>query len=372
MSTALPPKSSQQIIIDPHVAQRLEGTILPDGWRLKERMRKLPLGPDETGGNFSVGYIGEKDGRTAFVKVFDLGGALWKNSGNIMKAMMMLGQNHQYECQLLDICSAANLDRIVRVISRGQADINVGNGHVTPIPYIVFEYADKDIRKALAKTNAIEDAWRLRMLHEVAVGLQQLHGKQIAHQDIKPSNILIFEHGDIGAKIADLGRASRNDGSHAAHDGLAIAGDPSYAPPEQAYGVQAIEWHDRREGCDLYHLGSLLAFVFTGVTPNTFYMRLPEEVRPSAWRGTWAGSYAGVVDLISAAFADYLRSIKPDLPSWAADDLIVVIGQMCDPDYMRRGDPDARRQVGSPIGLDRFISRLNELATKAKVKTKAA
>jgi len=360
-----------QIVIDPQIAQRLAGVILPDGWVIKEKMRKLPVGPDETGGNFSVGYIGEKEGKIAFIKVFDLGAALWRNSGNIMKAMMMLGRDHQYECQLLDICSSANLDRIVKVLSRGQADIQIGNGQATPIPYIVFEYAEKDIRKALTKTAAIEDAWRLRMLHHVAVGLQQLHSKNIAHQDLKPSNVLIFEDKEVGAKIGDLGRASRNDGSTAGHDGDTIAGDPSYAPPEQAYGVRAEEWRDRREGCDLYHLGALLAFVFTGVTPNTFYMRLPPEVRPSIWRGNWGGAYADILPLLNAAFADYLKSIKPDLPIWAADELIQMIGNMCDPDHMRRGDPDARSQAGKPIGLDRFITKLNLLATNALVKSKA-
>ena len=86
---AVPPiNPTSAIVIDPHIAHRLEGLTLPDGWLLKERTRKLPLGPEETGGNFSVGYLAEKDGQTAFVKVFDLGGALWQNSGNIMKAMI--------------------------------------------------------------------------------------------------------------------------------------------------------------------------------------------------------------------------------------------------------------------------------------------
>src|SRR5579859_1957573 len=253
--------SSQAFVFDPSIAHNLVGTMLPDGWLLTEKARQGFVGPDETGGHFSVGYIAEKDGKQAFVKVFDLGGALMQNAGNVMQAMMMLGQNHQYECQLLDICNAAHLDRIVQVLGRGQASITTSQGLSTPIPYIIFERAASDIRRALHKANVIEDAWRLTMLHHVAVGVQQLHGQQIAHQDIKPSNVLIFESGGESAKLADLGRASRNDGLSAAHDSLAIAGDFNYAPPEQAYGVFAPEWRDRREGCDLYHLGALLAFV---------------------------------------------------------------------------------------------------------------
>lgn len=325
------------IEIDPHIAHKLEGMTTPCGWRLKDKVRKDMPTPDETGGNFSVGYLAEKDGETAFVKVFDLGAALWRNSHNIMKAMMMLGQDHQYECQLLEICRAAKLDRVVQVISQGQADVEVDQGLATPIPYIVFEYAEHDIKRALQKTSAIEDAWRLRMLHNVAVGLQQLHTDNIAHQDFKPSNVLVFEKDDIGAKIADLGRASRNDGSHARHDGNNIAGDPQYAPPEQAYGIRAVEWRDRNEGCDVYHLGALLAFIFTGITPNSYYARLPDEIRPVIWRGNWKGTYEEVIHNIQAAFAEYLDAIRLDLPAWAADDLITMIGEMCDPDYMKSG-----------------------------------
>jgi hypothetical protein len=119
------PPAPSPIVIDPLIAHKLAGVTLPCGWVLKDKLRKGPAAADETGGNFSVGYLAEKDGNTAFVKVFDLGGALWRNSQNIMKAMMMLGQDHQYECQLLEICRAARLDRIVQVISQGQADVVV-------------------------------------------------------------------------------------------------------------------------------------------------------------------------------------------------------------------------------------------------------
>jgi eukaryotic-like serine/threonine-protein kinase len=368
------PKPSQPsaIAFDPNVAHNLVDTVLPDGWRLIRKTRASGFNPDESGGNFSVGYIGERNGKEAFVKVFDLGGVLVRHAGNIMKAMMRLGQEHQYECQLLDICQASKLDRVVSVLARGQVDIPGPNGLATPVPYIVFEKADCDIRKALAKTDAIEDAWRFKMLHHVAVGLSQLHGKQIAHQDLKPSNVLIFDSTNEGAKIGDLGRASRNDGTRAGHDGLTFAGDGNYAPPEQAYGVVAPEWRDRREGCDVYHLGCLAAFVFTGVTPNAHYLRLPEEIRPRVWGGTWTGTYDEVVPFISAAFADYLQRVKHDFPAWAAEELVMIVRQMCDPYFERRGDPEARSQVGSPLGLDRFVSRFDRLAKSAQVKAKAA
>jgi serine/threonine protein kinase len=44
--------------------------------------------------------------------------------------------------------------------------------------------------------------------HHVATGLQQLHFSEIAHQDVKPANILVTENQT--AKIGDMGRAHRH------------------------------------------------------------------------------------------------------------------------------------------------------------------
>ena len=63
-----------------------------------------------------------------------------------------------------------------------------------------------------------------RTLHHIAVGLQQLHGEGIAHQDLKPSNVLFFE--TFGAKLADLGCADtlKNPAS-SPHGHWGITGD---------------------------------------------------------------------------------------------------------------------------------------------------
>lgn len=367
-SPALPPGG---LFFDPTVAHNLVGQALPNGWVVTRKLRTGPGAADETGGHFSVGYVAERDKREAFVKVFDLATALAVDMSNIMAAMAKIAQDHQYESNLLDLCNSAGLDRIVTVLDRGQAMIAAPGGFPTPLPYIVFELANGDIRKTLAKSTAIEEAWLFRMLHQVAVGLQQLHGQAIAHQDLKPSNILTFD--EAGAKIADLGRASRNDGRGGMpHDGLTIAGALAYAPPEQAYGVQATEWRDRREGCDLYHLGCLIAFVFTGTTPNEAYLGLPEAIRPPTWGGKWNDSYEAVYPQISATFAAYLAEMKADLPGWAADRIISLVADLCNPDYLRRGDPTARGQADAPLGIDRFISRLDRLAHDAKVQAKKA
>jgi len=362
-----------QFLFDTTAAHQLEGTELPNGWKIIRKTRTGQQDPDGTGGHFSVGYEAERAGKKGFVKVFDLGGALRHHANNVMNALASMSINHQYETSLLKVCEQASLDRVVKVLAQDQVMIPAASGMTIPLPYIIFEMADGgDLRKAVARTNAIDDAWRLRTLHQVAVGLQQLHGVSIAHQDVKPSNVLMFDNEGVGAKLGDLGRASIK-GGNASHDGGAIAGAIQYAPPEQAYGVRAAEeWRDRRESCDLYHLGCLISFAFTGGTPNEAYASLPATILPPIWGGSWTGTYDMVYPHISGVFAAYLNRIGQDFPAWGADDLVSLVAQLCNPDYRTRGAPEARVTAGSPLGLNRFITRLDVLANKATIKAKSA
>ena len=360
------------IFFDPTITSKLEGTTLSSGWVLLEKARKNgdvdKYG--HSGGNFSVGYIAQKGVERGFVKVLDFGRAFTEQSGNIMGAMASISKDHNFECNLLKICDDAKLDRIVRVLDRGEDYVDTPSGFKMPIAFIIFEIADGDIRKAVRCANATEVAWKLQMLHNVAVGLQQLHGQQIAHQDLKPSNVLTFDESGQGAKIADLGRSLRK-GMDADHDRLDFAADPQYAPPEQVYGIRAETWRDRREGCDLYQLGSLISFLFTSTTPNIYYrMNLPLEILPAKWNGTWVGSYDEVLPHLTAALAGFLEEIRSELPEWMSEDMVSLIHQMCDPVYGQRGDPAARQQVGKPIGMDRFISRLDILAKRAPIEAR--
>lgn len=366
-----PAASPGGISFDIGIAHNLEGQKL-GRWQLVKRARLPVPSGDQTGGHFSVGYIGvEDDGkrhREAFVKVFDFAGAFMDCGGDFMRTMLRISSEHQHETKLLGICADARLDRIIKVLDSGQVMVPTASGHTTPVVYIVFERADGDMRAVIKKIDAVDAVWRLNMLHHVAVGLQQLHGTGITHQDLKPSNVMLTEK--EGTKIGDLGRAS-HDGTVAAHDTLTVAGDRRYAPPEQAYGVTATERQDQRNGCDLYHLGCLIAFAFTGTTPNQVYLTLPVEIRPPIWNmGQWRGRYEDVVHHLDAVFTAYLEDLRQGLPDWLAEEITWMVQHLCTPHYLDRGHPDARKQAGRPLGLERFVSRLNHLALQAKVRAK--
>lgn len=352
----------------------LVGQTIPGGWTVTKQLARpgQPGAEDLSGSFFSQGYLASKGKDQAFLKVIDVIQALIIQDSNLplMDRLKVIGSSHSFECTILEICAKAKLDRIVSIIGKGELPPPVGSILPVPVPYILFELADGDVRKIVSRTNKIDDAWRLRVLHDVAVGVQQLHGQAIAHQDLKPSNVLLCPGTGRGAKIGDLGRASQK-GLEAAHDGNTIAGAIPYAPPEQVYGTRPTEWVDRREGCDLYHVGSLATFLFAGTNPTLFYAQeLPPEIRPRLWGGTGASDYAMALPALQAAFVRFVDQVRDNLPSWLQDELSQIIFNACNPDYTRRGDPDARQRQGRPLGIETFVSRFDRLAKRAQFELK--
>src|SRR5574341_2097711 len=203
-------------------ASQLEGLAVDGGWTIGPRLEKLP---SQTGGNFSEGYVvSRNDGARAFLKALDYSRAM--KAPDPARALQRLTEAYNFERDLLARCK--HMDRVVRALSDGSVSVN---GEV--VQYLILELAAHDIRKYLDLAERFDTAWLLRALHHIATGLGQLHGAGIAHQDLKPSNVLVF--GDRISKVSDLGRAS-SKGIIAPHEEYQIAGDPQYAPPELHYG----------------------------------------------------------------------------------------------------------------------------------------
>ena len=97
-----------------------------------------------------------------------------------------------------------------------------------------MEKADRTARDMLSLSASLDILWALKSLHGVAVALDNLHKENVAHQDIKPSNVLYFSD-QMTSKIGDVGRASSLSMA-SAHDACDFAGDKKYSPFEQLYG----------------------------------------------------------------------------------------------------------------------------------------
>ncbi|KAJ3515115.1 hypothetical protein NLJ89_g1965 [Agrocybe chaxingu] len=81
-------------------------------------------------------------------------------------------------------------------------EMMVSNGSV----YMVFEYMDHDLTGVLSQTQfTFSDANLKSLCHQMLAGLAYLHHKGVIHRDIKGSNILINNQGEL--KLADFGLA---------------------------------------------------------------------------------------------------------------------------------------------------------------------
>jgi serine/threonine protein kinase len=340
----------------PTSAQSLQGLALTGGWTV---VRHLPKNSKLSGGAFSESYLVEnQDGEQAFLKALDFSLAL--RAADPARELQALTEAFNFERDLLMTCRSRRMSRVVTAITEGTVAVP-NPPDVSVVQYLIFELADGDLRETADTAHEFEVAWLLRTLHQVALGLQQLHAEQIAHQDVKPSNVLLFPD-QKGAKLGDLGRAAKL-GSTPPHDTQSLQGDPTYAPPELAYGYTDPEWNRRRYGCDLYHLGSLIVFFFTGQGLTAL---LFAELPPIYWPRTWGGSYADVLPYVRDAFGKAINRFSNEIPDWLRPELTAMVRSLCDPDLSLRGHPKNRAKLVTQYSLERYISRLNALAARAE------
>ena len=239
-------------------ADSLDGYDLGNGWKVIEKLHK---GPFSTGGRFSVGYKVEKSGSQAYLKALDFSAA--SQAPGPARALQAMTEAFNFERDLLDKCKTNRLDRIIIPLHDGSL-IVPGFGDFSLVHYLIFEMASGDIRRVVSDWQAIDLRWCLKSLHNVAVGLRQLHAAGIAHQDLKPSNVLVMMNAD--SKIGDLGRASDRT-KVSQNDCFPIPGDQGYAPLDLYYqDANAINGFEKRFLADIYLLGSLFFFYFTGVS----------------------------------------------------------------------------------------------------------
>lgn len=338
----------------PTPAQQLVGRELPNGWKVEEAVERPK---NATGGNFSASYVVRNvDGRKAFLKAMDYKRAL--GEVDPATALQIMTAAFNFERSLLEKCRTRRLSRIVRVLDGGTLPAQEGDPS-SVVQYLIFELASGDIRSVADIGQTFEMAWVFRIMHQATAALQQLHSVHIAHQDLKPSNVLYFESGRY--KLADLGRAFDLH-NNSPHDEMACAGDQTYAPPELLYGEMHRDWTIRRKGCDMYLLGSLFVFLLTGVSlTHMLFKRLDVKHHP----GNWNGPYQEVLPYIESDFAQFLRELQEATPSALSEEVTDLVRQLCNPDPERRGLPlnfgSANRYT-----LERYVSIFDRLAKLAE------
>lgn len=337
-------------------AASLDGINLQNGWVVLERMSRLPGG---TGGFCSVGYkVQHTTGRQAFLKALDLSKAM--QDTDMPQALNALTELYLFERDLLRKCKDKKLDRIVKPLLDGNVIVSGFGSGLNNVPYIIFEWASGDIRENLKSFTNFDLAWSLTSLHDVAVGLSQLQGIGVAHQDLKPSNVLIVA--GEGSKISDLGSASDQKRS-SPQDSSLIPGGRAYAPIDLWYQDSGVSGFEKRLLADLYLLGSLFFFHFAGVSAVQVLRSKLVGVQLST-----DSSFKGDLPHLQHAFEETIVDLASQITNVAGpltEDIIQMVRQLCEPDPIKRGEPVRVGSVVPRYNLQRYISKLDLLSKKA-------
>ena len=341
-------------------ADHLEGVELKSGWKVQKKVLKK-LGA--TGSNFGTCYHATRGEEHAFVKAVDFRKAL--SATDFLAAVSELAAHAIWEKEVMEFCDQHGLSKIVRLHDHEYVLLESANGDPTKrISCLVMEIGKGgDLRSHLDVKANQTSSWKLHVIRDVALAIDQLHRKGIVHLDIKPSNVISMvdaEAKQASMKLGDMGRVVRK-GIAGPFDNHPWPGDRNYQPPEKWYGFQSPQWNDERESADAFLLGSLLVFLFTGLPMTTLiYNQLPDPYKPGIYRG----------DFDQALIAVHLRAqsqvittyLEPELPKSCSAELGTMVAELTHPDPTKRGDRGARAQ--GIVGIDRYHQRLLRIAMR--------
>lgn len=184
-------------------------------------------------------------------------------------------------------------------------------------PYFVMDYVSGGtVADRVSPPGTTEDALRLAI--ECARAVQVLHDAGLLHRDVKPSNLLVAEDGQV--LVADLGSAKRL----AEASGVTVTtGTPAYMAPEQARGAPV----DARS--DVYSLGAVTYELLAGRQPYDVadpgaLLKRPNDSRPEPLGGS-----RNVPRNLDHVLASSLATRPTDRPASAeafADALEQIVG----------------------------------------------
>jgi len=125
--------------------------------------------------------------------------------------------------------------------------------------YLVMEYVEgMDLAKIIENAAPLHPAIAAIIAREIGLAIEHAHANGIIHRDIKPTNILISNQGEI--KVSDFGVAKGTESPDLTSTGTVI-GTPFYMSPEQAAGEKLTYQSD------IYSLGIVLYEMVTAKKP---------------------------------------------------------------------------------------------------------
>lgn len=150
--------------------------------------------------------------------------------------------------------------------------------------YIVMEFiSGHSIKQEVEQNGVFAEEKLIKIIYKIGQALDYIHGKNILHLDIKPSNILIDKNNN--PKLIDFGISKKYDLSNDKETcTMLLAASKGYASIEQ-YDSEGMPLFSPRP--DIYSLGATMYYMLTGQVPTESILRStkglqnPRELNPN-------------------------------------------------------------------------------------------
>ncbi len=204
--------------------------------------------------------------------------------------------------------------------------------------YIVMEFAEGETLDEVLNRGVLEESRLLAVLMPLLEGLEEVHGVNFLHRDIKPGNIVIRSDGspvllDFGAARQAVGSRSRN---------ITSVVTPGYAPIEQ-YSTRG----NQGPWTDIYALGAVAYEAVSGEAPLDATGRVFQDpMRPvsEVCRGKYSESLLNSIDW---ALSMEGEARPQDVASWRQS----MTGEAAPPsvDLPEEPEPERKRRVETSV-----------------------
>jgi serine/threonine-protein kinase len=138
--------------------------------------------------------------------------------------------------------------------------------------YLVMEYVEGEtLHRLLRREGTLPVKRAVRLLRQIADGVDAAHDLSILHRDLKPANIFLMQKskgGDGFIKVGDFGLAKiinqtvTDFSSNATPSSRGIIGTPEFMSPEQMQPEVGVDVR-----ADIYALGTIAYLMLGGKTP---------------------------------------------------------------------------------------------------------